>query len=183
MRKIPLILLALFLHATAQAQDKPVNAHIEISAFTVTNNRGQTPDNIGLGIAGGVNLFRRLYLGAEAFGDHDDPGGAKTRVRTRYFGTFQFYEIGPLNLSVGGGGGKTGNEAFGFGQLGVRIPALAGLDVFGRYGNQDAVEADGSVALLDSDNWAFRGFYRYSKIKIANLDSEQQIAGVRLVIK
>lgn len=170
----------LFLMSAPAGAQEAIQPEISISAYTLTNDRGQARDNIGLGIHGGVRLFKRFHLGAEAYGDHDDPGGGQTRTRSRYFGAYRVFDYQGLTVEAGAGGGKTGNEAVGFGQLGAHYRRLS---LLGRYGEQDFVEAEGAFRLAEGPHWAFSPFYRYSKIKIAGADSEQQVAGLRVTIK
>lgn len=144
-------LFALLTPAFAQS-----GATVTVGAFATTN-AGNTitfnRDNIGLALAGSYS-FRGLTVGGEGAGND---GRA---ARSRYFGTFDAYTWRGFHLAAGGGYWRFGATGGGFGQASVKYDRLA---LWGRYGDKNFAEGEGSFAVLKLDHVAVRPFYRFSR--------------------
>lgn len=136
----------------------PAAAQVDVSAsvFAITNTPAGA-QQIGLGAGGGFR-YERAYIGLDVFGDPSRQN-PKQLTRGRAFLTYDAVSYAGFKFAVGGGGFKTGNETGGFGQLGLNYDRFT---AWGRYGNQDFVEADGSFAVISTDRFAVAPFYRFT---------------------
>ena len=158
--------------ATVSAQPS-----IDLSGGAITNAaNGQ--QEFFYGIGGGFK-YERLYLGLDVFGDpsRDNP---KQMSRGRAFGLWQLTDYNGWTFSAGGGGGKTGNETFGFGQVNADFKRFS---AFGRYGSQDFVEAEGFYRVLTTERLAAGPFYRYTGLDVQGQATRLHQAGLRLTLR
>jgi len=114
---------------------------VDISAGAITNTPAGAQEFF-YGIGGGFK-FNKLYLGLDVFGD-PSKANPKLMTRGRAFATYNLFGYEGWTFSAGAGGGKTGNEAIGFGQVNAdfkRFSAFGGSSSV-RTSTSRLVEAD-----------------------------------------
>lgn len=165
------ILAILFTTFTISAM---AQVNLDASVYSTTNAPQGTQD-IGVGLGGGFR-YQRAFVGLDVFSD-PSRNNPKFPTRGRAFMTYDLIDYSGVKFSFGGGGWKTGNETGGFGQVGVSYDRLK---VWGRYGNQDFIEADGAFEAIKTDRFAVAPFYRFTR-----LDVQQPVhqAGLRFTLR
>jgi hypothetical protein len=169
MKKILAFVILILMSYSVFGQD---GAQIHVGAFATTNNLNQVrADNIGLQLAGQF-CYRGACAGGEGLGND---GRA---ARSRYWGSYDVVKIGKLALSGGAGFWRFGNDNGGFGQAGLVYRRFTG---WGRYGNKNFTEAEGSFRVIDLEHFGLGPFYRYTAQR--NQGAEIHQAGLRLVLR
>jgi len=150
---------------------------VDISAGAITNTPAGAQEFF-YGIGGGFK-FNKLYLGLDVFGD-PSKANPKLMTRGRAFATYNLFGYEGWTFSAGAGGGKTGNEAIGFGQVNADFKRFS---AFGRYGNQEFIEAEGFYAVIDSERFRFGPFYRFSGVDVQGAAWRLHQTGVRITLR
>lgn len=168
-RTILILTAALILTGAAMAQS---GATISVDAFATTNNVNTIRvDNLGFGLRGSF-CYEKACIGGEGLGND---GRA---ARSRYWGSYDVVQVGKLALTGGGGFWRFGNVNGGFGQAGI---GYGRFNAWGRYGNKDFTEAEGSFQVIKEEHFGIAPFYRFTRH--SNLAPEIHSAGLRLILK
>lgn len=171
MRKLLIAGILIFCAWAAYGQT-PDGAQIHVGTFATTNSLNQVKvDNIGLQLAGQF-CYRGACAGGEGLGNDGQA------ARSRYWGSYDVITLGKFALSGGAGFWRFGNVNGGFGQAGLSYRRFSS---WGRYGNKNFTEAEGSFRVIDLEHFGIGPFYRFTRH--GNASAEIHQAGLRLTFK